>query len=338
MTKTRKCKTTGVDTTTNEAEATQEGELTARERAAVERLQTAEQAVRLVFTEDGKLTPDHQNKSVGWAQIAELLGSTNLDFAAGLVKQLYAASEDVGGGFNQAKFNYLFAIVTSSKPKDESQARLCAEQALVHAVLCKEARCLLTMGSFVGSAAGQMSVSDLCKLVRASVALDAAIMRHRAGGVSVQNLIVSEGGQAFVGNVTRPERGPSPEMSQASPPALTRSQAVPMPVVEEAPRAVAPLARKAAKRNGKHVRSTRSMLESPRCGAKTRSGRPCRAPAVFDKKRCRMHGGAHGSGAPKGNQNALKQGLYTKDAREERRKTRERIRNSRKVLQNRGGG
>ena len=87
MTKTRKCKTTGVDTTTNEAEATQEGELTARERAAVERLQTAEQAVRLVFTEDGKLTPDHQNKSVGWAQIAELLGSTNLDFAAGGTQQ-----------------------------------------------------------------------------------------------------------------------------------------------------------------------------------------------------------------------------------------------------------
>jgi hypothetical protein len=38
--------------------------------------------------------------------------------------------------------------------------------------------------------------------------------------------------------------------------------------------------------------------QRPRCGAKTRSGRPCRAPAVWDRLhhrprngRCRMHGG-----------------------------------------------
>ncbi|WP_246233366.1 hypothetical protein [Aurantimonas aggregata] len=34
------------------------------------------------------------------------------------------------------------------------------------------------------------------------------------------------------------------------------------------------------------------------------------------KQRCRMHGGAAGSGAPVGNQNALKSGLHTRDARE----------------------
>jgi len=51
-----------------------------------------------------------------------------------------------------------------------------------------------------------------------------------------------------------------------------------------------------------------------------------------------MHGGAHGSGAPKGNQNALKSGLYTKDARQEWRRIRELIRDSRKLLQNPGGG
>lgn len=39
-----------------------------------------------------------------------------------------------------------------------------------------------------------------------------------------------------------------------------------------------------------------------------------------------MHGGAEGSGAPKGNKNALKHGLYTKEAIEERRKLRELIR------------
>jgi len=40
-------------------------------------------------------------------------------------------------------------------------------------------------------------------------------------------------------------------------------------------------------------------------------GTPCRSPAIADKARCRMHGGAKGSGAPLGNQNALKHGMYT---------------------------
>jgi uncharacterized protein YjcR len=39
------------------------------------------------------------------------------------------------------------------------------------------------------------------------------------------------------------------------------------------------------------------------------------APAVLGKARCRMHGGAKGSGAPKGNRNALKHGAYSAEAR-----------------------
>jgi uncharacterized protein YjcR len=46
-----------------------------------------------------------------------------------------------------------------------------------------------------------------------------------------------------------------------------------------------------------------------------------------------MHGGAPGSGAPKGNQNALTHGLYRKAAIEERRQVEALIRQSRKLLQ-----
>lgn len=52
------------------------------------------------------------------------------------------------------------------------------------------------------------------------------------------------------------------------------------------------------------------LFAAPRCGAQTRRGTPCQSPAVGGKKRCRMHGGAAGSGAPKGNTNALKHGAY----------------------------
>jgi len=45
-----------------------------------------------------------------------------------------------------------------------------------------------------------------------------------------------------------------------------------------------------------------------------------------------MHGGAPGSGAPKGNTNALKHGLYTHKVIAERRQVRELLRQSRALL------
>ncbi len=58
------------------------------------------------------------------------------------------------------------------------------------------------------------------------------------------------------------------------------------------------------------------FLNSPRCGAKTRLGTACQAPAMRNRRRCRMHGGAQGSGAPLGSQNALKHGFTTKEAQQ----------------------
>jgi hypothetical protein len=84
---------------------------------------------------------------------------------------------------------------------------------------------------------------------------------------------------------------------------------------------------------GDHPRNTAPMLSSLRCGAKTRSGKPCLSPAVAEKKRCRMHGGAPGSGAPRGNKNPLKNGLYTRQAIEERRQLRAFMRQSRNPIQ-----
>jgi hypothetical protein len=52
---------------------------------------------------------------------------------------------------------------------------------------------------------------------------------------------------------------------------------------------------------------------APRCGARTKGnqGKPCRCPAVKGKARCRVHGGARGSGARIGNANAFKHGATT---------------------------
>jgi hypothetical protein len=75
------------------------------------------------------------------------------------------------------------------------------------------------------------------------------------------------------------------------------------------------------------------MLSSRRCGAKTRAGKLYMSPAVSGKKRCRMHGGAPGSGAPRGNKNGLKHGRYTGEAIAERRQLRALLRQSRMLIQ-----
>ena len=82
-----------------------------------------------------------------------------------------------------------------------------------------------------------------------------------------------------------------------------------------------------------HARNTSPMLASPRCGAKIRSGGSCRSPVVRGKRRCRMHGGALESGAPKGNQNARRHGLFTREAIAERRQIRALLGEARKFLQ-----
>jgi hypothetical protein len=81
-----------------------------------------------------------------------------------------------------------------------------------------------------------------------------------------------------------------------------------------------------------HVRLTAPMLLSPRCGARIRSGGACRAPAVRGKTRCRMHGGAPGSGPPRGNRNARKHGLFTRAAIAERKQVRDLLGEVRKLL------
>lgn len=74
------------------------------------------------------------------------------------------------------------------------------------------------------------------------------------------------------------------------------------------------------------------MLASPRCGAKTRSGGTCRAPALHGKRRCRMHGGARGSGAPNRNRNARKHGFFTGLAIAERKLIQAALAEARKLL------
>jgi glucans biosynthesis protein len=69
----------------------------------------------------------------------------------------------------------------------------------------------------------------------------------------------------------------------------------------------------------RNTREPESLRLTPRCGAKRRDGRPCQKPRARGRTRCRLHGGAPGSGAPKGEANGrYSHRLLTAEAIEER--------------------
>lgn len=75
---------------------------------------------------------------------------------------------------------------------------------------------------------------------------------------------------------------------------------------------------------------------APRCGAKTRRGTACKAPAMSNG-RCRMHGGAStGPRTPEGlatsRRARWKHGLYSAEATGENKRVRQLIRESRELL------
>ncbi len=80
------------------------------------------------------------------------------------------------------------------------------------------------------------------------------------------------------------------------------------------------------------MRRADPMQSSPRCGAKTRGGRPCEGPAT-PNGRCRMHGGSS-PGAPKGKANGnYRHGRYTSEAIAQRRQLMEWVRMMRQFAQ-----
>ncbi len=65
---------------------------------------------------------------------------------------------------------------------------------------------------------------------------------------------------------------------------------------------------------------TDTVSRPNRCGARTRSGAACKSAPVSGRRRCRMHGGAAGSGAPRGARNGnYKHGRYTAEVAATRR-------------------
>ena len=157
-------------------------------------------------------------------------------------------------------------------PKDELEGMIAAQ--LIAAQRYR--RAMLGEQTFEGR---RENLSQANKLSRTYAVLLDALNRHRGKGqqkVTVEHVHVHAGGQAVVGMVETPGEE------------IDRNQRINL------------------------MQSKLPMHLGPRCGGRTRSGSPCRSPAM-PNGRCRMHGGMS-PGAPKDNKNALKHGRYTAEA------------------------
>jgi hypothetical protein len=159
-------------------------------------------APRLKLVKNGNtasLSLDHPNQSAGAGLLMEALGTEDADFAKELLLQLsYAHSRSDEDGLN-----FLVSVIKDIKPKDQLEAMLAAQMAVTHASMMTSAHRLNHAQNIQERDSAERAFN---KLARTFTAQMEALNRHRSGGdqkVTVQQVSVSDGGQAIVGNVTR---------------------------------------------------------------------------------------------------------------------------------------
>ena len=111
---------------------------------------------------------------------------------------------------DEAKLNFVLAVVKGAKPRDELEAMLATQMVAVHFATMTLARRLAQVGGAPDNAPERDSVSSAFnKCARTFASQLEALKRHRAGDeqkVTMQHVSVNEGGQAIVGNVSQAAR------------------------------------------------------------------------------------------------------------------------------------
>lgn len=196
------------------------------------------------------------------------------------VQSLWAKNSE--GKERDRQLSATVAALVGIAPRDELEGMMAAQLLAAHnaAMECYR-RAMISEQTFEGR---RENLNQANKLSRTWATLLDALNKHRGKGqqkVTVEHVHVHAGGQAVVGTIERPGVGIR------------------------------------AERRNNPMQSRLPMHLSPRCGARTRAGTPCRSTAMANG-RCRMHGGKS-PGAQIGNSNARKHGRYTAGAVAERR-------------------
>ncbi len=131
MKKPKKSVTVKREYTPTAAEISAASKLAAREAAAPR--------VRMTKGENGSTTYvlHHPDPAFGTALLAEAVGTADQDFLKGLIAQLASTMGPEGG---ERTLNFLLSIVKGVKPRDEIEAMLAADMAVIRSAFIAFAR------------------------------------------------------------------------------------------------------------------------------------------------------------------------------------------------------
>ena len=143
---------------------------------------------------------EHPDPGIGQALLMEAIGTADLDFADGLIRQL-ADAERRGDKVEERALNFMLAMIKGIEPRDQIEAMLAAQMAAVHNATMTFARRLNYVDNIPQQDSAERAFN---KLARTFVAQVEALKRYRTGGqqkVTVEHVTVNAGGQAIVGSV-----------------------------------------------------------------------------------------------------------------------------------------
>jgi hypothetical protein len=192
-------------------------------------------------------SPDHPNATDEYGPLMKALGATGRDFVDGLFGQLFSASARGADKIDAQGLFFTLAVIKDAKPKDQLEAMQLAQMAAVHAAMM---RCAGELARAEHLPLQESATRAINQLARTYTAQLEGLKRYRAGGdqkVTVQNVSVTEGGQAIVGNVTQATHGTAPDELANTTPALTDARQPAMEIVGESERMTVPLRTKRQK-------------------------------------------------------------------------------------------
>ena len=236
---------------------------------------------------------------MGWGiRLQDAFGTCGQAFATSEINHLMAAARLPDGTLDNTRLNAFLAVINGTQPANEVEAMLACQMAISHSLIMELVRRASRADQIPQfEAAGNMAA----KLLKAFAGHAELLNKLKRGGeqtVRVEHVHVHAGGQAIVGNVAPGAKGSTGTGGRG----VEKNGNQPHAPQNCHPRTAIPPA-----------------LASPALQGKTRSGSPCQSPAVKGRLRCRMHGGALGSGAPAGKRNGrYRHGQQTKSARAER--------------------
>ena len=168
-------------------------------------------------------------------------GTEESDFFSGLLQQI-ANAVSSGKYPDEAAIKFMLAFIKGADPRDQIEAVLVAQMAASHTATMRSANRLANSETPQEQESAQHAFNKLARTFAAQVE---ALQRYRAGReervIVQQNVSVTDGGQAIVGNVTQPR--PKLKKHAAVTPALADSRRRPMKIINERQRAPDPLSR-----------------------------------------------------------------------------------------------